>query len=306
MSSTDRWLLSLNLSHIGGYSIVTRCLYSGATVVLSPAGLGAEALAHWVETERVTLLSLVPTQLQRLLALPKLPPMNQLRAVLVGGAPCPVRLLEEARRRGIPALTTYGLSESAAQVTTQPLTDLSRRETTSDSGVPLGQSELRIVDGVLEIRGPTLFDGYFDPESPNVPKRPLTTDGFFSTGDLGMLAAGGRFVAQGRREDRIVTGGENVSPLEVEQALLNQPEVQDAVVVGLSDPEWGQVVAAAVVRRDNRIDCQPTWFEELKTALRQHLAPYKCPKRWCCLAELPRLASGKLDRPSVAKQFGQE
>jgi acyl-CoA synthetase (AMP-forming)/AMP-acid ligase II len=130
-----------------------------------------------------------------------------------------------------------------------------------------------------------------------------TADGFFSTGDLGYLTPEGRFVAEGRRQDRIVTGGENVSPLEVENALRLLPEISDVAVVGLDDDDWGQVVAAAVVRSDGRIDCGPEWFDELKTLLRLQLASYKCPKRWCCLTELPRLPSGKLARPSIAKHF---
>jgi O-succinylbenzoic acid--CoA ligase len=303
MTSADKWLLSLNLAHIGGYSVVTRCLYSGATLVLARSGLGVEEMIDRVCAEKLTLLSLVPTQLQRIVALPHLPDLSSLRAVLVGGASCPSRLLNEARRRGLPALATYGLSESAAQVTTQPLSDLNGHDASIDSGIALGQTELRIVDGVLQLRGPTLFDGYYCPVSPTMMQSEKTADGFFSTGDLGYLTPEGRFVAEGRRQDRIVTGGENVSPLEVENALRLLPEISDVAVVGLDDDDWGQVVAAAVVRSDGRIDCGPEWFDELKTLLRLQLASYKCPKRWCCLTELPRLPSGKLARPSIAKHF---
>jgi O-succinylbenzoic acid--CoA ligase len=304
MTPSDRWLLSLNLAHIGGVSILFRCLYSAATVVIPPSGLRTEELAERVSAEGITLLSVVPTQLKRLLELSRLPAMPRLRAILVGGARCPAHLLEQARRRGLPALATYGLSEAASQVTTQPLTDRRSLHSIGDSGLPLPPTEIRIADGVLEVRGPTLFDGYLVPGRPNERTLPLTPDGFFSTGDWGSITPDGRFVALGRHTDRIVTGGENVSPVEVEDALLRLPDVDEAAVVGLSDPEWGQVVASAIVRKGGASkEDSSKWVEGIATKLRQSLAPFKCPKRWCVVRELPRLPSGKLDRRGVLKFF---
>ena len=303
MSSQDRWLLSLNLAHIGGFSILTRCLFTGAAVVLPPTGLSVEDWVRYVDESQITLLSVVPTQLLRFLELPKLPPLKHLRAILVGGASCPPSLLETARRRGLPTITTYGLSEAASQVTTQPLSEVSNLAPRNDSGIAQGDTVLRIVDGVLELRGKTLFNGYFDPEHPNQPTLPLSSDGFFSTGDFGALTSDGRFKPLGRRTDRIVTGGENVDPVEVENAILKIAEIAEAAVVGLRDPEWGQIVAVAFVRKDGQLECPTHWLEKRKNELRQFLAPYKCPKRWCCVRELPRLPSLKVNRSKVVEFF---
>lgn len=310
MTPADRWLLSLNLAHIGGYSILTRCLHTGAAVVLGPSNLGLEPLCHLVEREQVTLLSLVPTQLQRLLAVKPTAQLSSLRAILVGGAACPTRLFNEARAQGLPVLLTYGLSEGAAQVTTQPLSDLASStenhtssDATVDCGLPLAGVELRIVEDTLELRGPALFDGYVTNANAHLDRIGLTEDGFFRTGDLGHLTADGRFVPLGRRRDRIVTGGENVSPLELEAQLLLLPEVAAAAVVGIADPEWGQLVAAAVVHREGSPLDEAQWLTLLGTQLRSQLAAYKCPKRWLCLPELPQLPSGKLDRTAVARLF---
>jgi O-succinylbenzoic acid--CoA ligase len=306
MHSTDRWLLSLNPAHIGGYSILMRCLHVGAAVVLDEDARDPRRLSDVIRRHGVTHVSLVPTQLQRWLAEPRFAPSASLRTVLVGGAACPVGLLARARGLGLPALATYGMSEACAQITTQPLTDLAVPEVRADCGCPVGPTELRIVDGTLEIRGPTLFDGYRTQPFPHDCSRPVDDDGWFATQDLGHLTTDGRFVPFGRRQDRIVTGGENVSPAEVEAVLLELPEVAQAVVVGLADPDWGQIVAAAVEREPQTPSDDGTWFERLGTALRGRLAAFKCPKRWKRLDALPRLPSGKLDRLAVIVTFEQE
>jgi O-succinylbenzoic acid--CoA ligase len=303
MRSTDRWLLTLNPSHIGGYSILLRCLYVGASVVLDDEARDASKLSASVERHAVTHLSLVPTQLLRWLAQPNLPRPTRLRTALIGGAACPTTLLARARAAGIPALATYGMSEACAQITTQPLTDLHQPEVRSDCGLPVGPLELRLVDGALQIRGETLFDGYRTVPFPDECSRALNDEGWFETQDLGELTADGRFIPIGRRQDRIVTGGENVSPAEVEAALIELPGVAQAVVVGLPDAEWGQVVAAAVEWQTDATSDAPQSFRELERALRSSLAAFKCPKRWLRLPALPRLPSGKLDRLAVIKTF---
>ena len=220
----DRWLTYLPLAHVGGLSVLTRCLLARSTAVLAP-GRGARQLAAAVERHRITLLSLVPSLLERLLALePRWLLPDRVRAILVGGAALPDRLRYEAAARSWPVLATYGLTEACSQVTVQRYGGPGPRE--PGAGAALPGTEIRIVDGSIHIRGPTLFSGYL-PRDPQADPSPA---GWFDTGDLGTVDSAGRLSVLGRRDDMIVTGGENVSPSEVEAALLACPGVAAACV----------------------------------------------------------------------------
>jgi O-succinylbenzoic acid--CoA ligase len=292
LTSADRWLLSLNLAHIGGISILIRCFLHEARVVLAEPGLPAAELAHRAECAQATLASFVPTQLERLLALTPCPRLASLRAILVGGAKTPLPLARRAREAGWPILLTYGLSEAGSQVTTQPLTDLKVDSVSDDAGLALPGMELKIEDSTIFVRGPALFQGYLGEES-----SPFSADGWFQTSDLGKVNADGRLVPLGRRDDCIVTGGEKVSCLEVEGLLLDEPDVRAAKVVGLPDATWGQVVAAVLVLQPpaDPVNCLP----QIQAMVASRLAPHKRPKRWLVLPELPQLPSGKLDRRAI-------
>jgi len=303
LTKEDRWLLSLSLSHIGGYSILTRCLHRGATVVLCESRPNIDALTNLVEQHEVTLLSVVPTMLVRLIAHASLQRLKSLRVILVGGAACPPQLLRKSRELGLPTLATYGMSETSSQIATQPLPDRYRTDEQPDCGFTLGRSEVRVVDEVIEVRGPTLFDGYVSKTSPLDLQRGTDDEGWFRTGDLGRVTPEGCVTVLGRGSDRIVTGGENVSSVEVEAELLSQPGIVEVAVLGIPDKEWGQLVAAAIVPSGEFAQLGSEWFRELSQALRQNLAAYKCPKSWLCLPELPRLSTGKLDRRRIAELF---
>ncbi len=293
----DRWLLSLPVAHVGGLSIVTRCLAARRTVVAEPLPrFDPAAAARLVERRRITLLSLVPTMLRRLLDLEGWRPPERLRAILVGGAAVPPALLDRAADRGWPVLVTYGLTEACSQVATQRYGTVPRGGRGAE---PVAGMEVRIRGGVIELRGPSLLSGYLPP-----PAEPfLTADGWFRTGDLGELersgaSAAGRLHVLGRADEVIVTGGENVHPLEVEQALEEHPAILAACVFGVDDPEWGQVVAAALVAARRLGD------RELRSFLAARLAPHQRPRRVARLDELPRTALGKPDRARAARLAG--
>jgi O-succinylbenzoic acid--CoA ligase len=208
--------------------------------------------------------------------------------VLLGGAAASPELLARADDRGVPVLTTYGLTEACSQVTTQPYGTRNRGEL--GAGAPLPGIELRIADGEIRLRGPTLMDGYLGAPDP------FTPDGFFPTGDLGELDARGHLHVRGRRSDRIVTGGENVDPIEVELALARCPGVHAACVVGLPDPEWGDRVAALVV-------APGTTEDALDTFARAHLAPHKRPRVYRLVDTIPLTPAGKPDRRAARARF---
>lgn len=291
----DRWLLSLPLAHVGGLSILTRCLIARRPVVIPPwTRFRADPVYRTLIQDRVTLLSLVPTMLRRLLDVGAPPP--GLRAVLLGGAAASPALLDEAAATGWPVLTTYGMTESCAQVTLQHPPSGGSRRLRAGCGPPLEGTEIRIVDGVVEIRGPTLMSGYF----PARDESPLTADGWLRTADLGRLDAAGHLHLGGRQDEVIISGGENVSPLEVERVLTTEPAVCDAVVWGVDDEEWGQVVAAAVVWRPG----ERANFPALEARLERTLAPYARPRLVAELGALPCNSSGKVDRRRAAEEAG--
>jgi len=282
----DRWLLCMPIAHVGGLSIVTRCLIARRCVVLMPK-FDALRLPAAISERGVTLASLVPTMLARALdANPAWRAPEHLRAILVGGAALPCALLRRALAQGFALLPSYGLTESCAQIVAAPYA--ARNDPSAlGSGLPLEGVELRIADGRIEIRGPMLMAGYWD-EPARAPRA------WFDTGDLGEIDTRGCLHVHARRTDLIVTGGENVYPAEVERALEALPGIRAAGVFGIASDEWGQEVAAAVVAT------LPPQDADLAARIAACLAPHKRPRHVCYVAELPHTAGGKLDRAALA------
>ncbi len=299
----DRWLAPLPLFHVGGLSVLTRSAIYGTTAVLHD-GFHAERVSAALDDDEITLVSLVPTMLHRLLDVRgDRPAPPSLRCVLLGGGPAPRVLLERCARLGIPVSQTYGLTECCSQVATLAPRDALRK--LGSAGRPLYPNELRVATdaggdptpgegGEILVRGPVVTSGYW--------RRPDATakafvDGWFRTGDFGVLDEEGYLYVLDRRDDLIVTGGENVYPAEVEGVLLAHPCVAEAAVIGESDAEWGQRVVA-VVRLVEGMD--PPAVEQLQAHCRTSLAAYKVPREVrISEAPLPRTASGKLRRGAL-------
>ncbi len=265
LAEDERWLCPLPLSHVGGLMVLIRSVIYATTAVLLPPPFDARAAA----ASDVTLMSLVPTQLGRILDAGAAPP-PRLRAVLLGGAGAPRSLLERAAAAGWPVRATYGLTQACSSVTVAEPGDV------ETSGLPLPGARVRIAaDGEIVVQGPTVAGG-----------------GSLRTGDLGALDAVGRLRVLGRKVDTIVTGGENVAPAEVEAVLVAHPAVADAAVVGRPDPEWGEAVTALVVLAGG------AHFDELRLQAfcGERLARFKVPKRIEVVEALPRTSSGKLLR----------
>jgi o-succinylbenzoate---CoA ligase len=284
----DRWLLCMPPAHVGGLSIPLRTLAGRRATMCGASGqFDPQAVMRVVEEGAVTLMSLVPTMLAQLLSAGWAPPPS-LRAVLLGGAGAPASLLHLARERGVPALATYGMTETCGQVTTQvPGAPPSPLE---GAGRPLPGVQVRVVDGEIQVRAPSLLSGY----SSQADAVPLTHDGFLRTGDAGFLDAEGRLHVSGRLDDRIITGGENVDPLEVEQALLALGGLRAACVFGVPDATWGQVVAAALVPEEGADRAA------LEGRMAAELAPHRRPRRLLWVDALPTTVSGKVDRRAAA------
>jgi O-succinylbenzoic acid--CoA ligase len=282
----DDWLCCLPLSHVGGLAILLRSALYGTCATLAD-GFEPAAVAALLAGGRITLASLVPTMLRRVLEVAP-PPAPRLRAVLLGGGPIDRGTVERALDRGLPALGTYGMTETASQVATVPTAQA--RAKAGSGGRALPGVELEVVGagdrplppgetGVIRVRGAMVSAAAAGP------------GGWLVTGDLGRLDADGFLWVAGRRDELVVTGGENVAPAEVEAVLRAHPEVADCAVVGVPDPEWGHAVAAAIVPRD---PARPPAPADLAAWCRARLAGFKVPRRWTVVAELPRTSSGKV------------
>jgi O-succinylbenzoic acid--CoA ligase len=293
---SDRWLLCLPLAHIGGLSVVTRCLLARRAVVLperSLAGELGERLARAIQSGLPTLLSVVPTQLSALLALSPafcMPP--RVRAILTGGAASSQPLLAAALERGWPVLTSYGLSEACSQVATQLPGTMQRGEL--GVGRPLPGVEIRLVDGVIHLRGPNLMTGYLAG-----PSEPFSADGWFRTRDLGRLDEEGNLHVLGRADHTIISGGENIEPAEVEAFLESCPGVLEACVFPVTDPHWGQVVAAGLRLQDGSETSEEV-LSRTQSAAAQKLAAFKRPRAYAVVERFVHNRNGKLDRKATA------
>jgi len=298
----DRWLAALPLFHVGGLSIVMRAAIYGITAVVHD-GFDAEAVNRAIEHDRVTMVSVVAVTLQRMLdAWGERAYPAWLRCVLLGGGPAPRPLLERCARFGIPVVQTYGLTETTSQLATLAPDDALRK--LGSAGRAIYPNALRVVDaddadvapgeaGEIVVRGPVVMAGYA--ERPDATARAMR-GGWLHTGDVGTLDADGYLYVLDRRDDLIITGGENVYPAEVEAALLAHASVAEAGVIGVPDDTWGQRVVAIVRVHDGEsID-----GDALVAHCRLRLARYKAPSEILIVAEpLPRTASGKLRRGAL-------
>jgi o-succinylbenzoate---CoA ligase len=289
------WLLTLPVQHIAGAQVLVRSLLTGHKPAVLDLRGGFDVDAFAAAARAVPPVSavpvpgpcrrytaLVPTQLVRLLDAggAGLDALRGFDAVLVGGAACPPALLARARAGGVAVITTYGMTETAGGCVYD--------------GRPLDGIRVRIgPGGRIELAGPTLALGYRLAPS-------ATADafrgGWFRTDDAGTLSTAGTLEVLGRLDDVIITGGRKVAPMLVERALATVSGVAEACAVGLPDPEWGELVAAAVVARD---PAHPPTALALHTAARTHAGPHAVPKLIRVVPALPRRGPGKIDRAAV-------
>lgn len=239
-------------------------------------------------------LSLVPTQLHRLLQQPQTAAwLSQFRTIFLGGAPAWTSLLDTAQALNIPLAPTYGMTETAAQIATLKPEDFWQGQTGSGLVLPHAQIQIRDETGAvlpagqvgnITIQAKSLMLGYY-------PDR--FTPSQWQPDDLGYLNAQGYLHIVGRNSQKIITGGEKVFPAEVEAAIRATHLVQDVCVVGVPDPDWGERVTALYVPQ------QSASIAELQSALGDRLAKFKQPKAWIALPELPRNAQGKINHPQL-------
>jgi O-succinylbenzoic acid--CoA ligase len=303
VNSDDNWLLCMPMFHVGGLAIAWRSVINGTTLTLLPKFDEQEVL-NAIASEKVTIISLVPTMLNRLLEHSNWQNLQKLRAILLGGAPASPELIARCLQLNLPIMPTYGMTETASQVTTLLPHEVKLKQ--GSSGLPLFGNRLRIVDwddcdqelsageiGQILIQGSSVMNGYLNQLTSN-----SIQDGWLHTGDLGCLDRDGYLYVVSRRSDLIISGGENIYPTEIESVLLSHPAIAEACVVGICDREWGEVVAAVIVSKVQLSLAEIRSFCEQKS-----LARYKLPKLVYIWESLPKTASGKLLRQEICDRI---
>lgn len=253
---SDGWLACLPLSHVGGLGVVTRAVVTGTDLEIHD-GFDPAAVAQ-AATRGATLVSLVETALRRIDA-------SRFRKILVGGSEVRSELPHNA-------VATYGMTESGGGVVYD--------------GRPLDGVEVRIRNGEILLRSPTLLRAYRDGEDPK------EGDGWFATGDLGRFE-NDRLLVDGRIGEVIVTGGEKVVPGPVEEVLAGAGGVAEVAIVGRPDPDWGEAVTAVVVPIDA---ANPPRLEDLREIVREVFPAYAAPRAVEIVDHLPRTSLGKIRR----------
>ena len=259
LTSDDHWLVCIPVSHVGGFSVISRALHIGAALTLLPAF--DVAAVQEAAKNGATHASLVATALSRIDA-------SLFRTILLGGSSAPDNLPSNV-------IATYGMTETGGGVVY--------------NGQPLDNVEIKIVDGEIFLRCPMLMRAYRDDQTISI------TDGWYATGDIGEIDENGKLSVRGRQSDMIITGGENVWPSVVEYSLTSHPLVNQVVVRGMPDTTWGQRVVAYVVLNDAAQTPEVKLLSDLREHVKQTLPAFCAPQQIVVLAEIPRTSLGKVD-----------
>ncbi len=307
LRDTDRTVTVLPMFHVGAWAHTLPLLYVGGTNVILPAFDPEKTLATMAR-ERVTVQLLVPAMWAALMTVPGFESydLSALEMALTGGAPCPMPVLEYFQGKGVPFQEGFGMTETAPSVS---LLDADHvKEKNGSIGRALFHVETRIVDendrdvpadqvGELIVRGPNVFAGYWG--MPDATAEAFR-GGWFHTGDMGRMDAEGFITLVDRKKDMIITGGENVYPIEVEQVLYRHHAIREVAVVGVPHERWGETPIAVVALKEG---AQVT-DDDLISYARERLAHFKCPTRVEYVPELPRNATGKVLKTTLRQEYG--
>jgi len=283
LNKQDIWLASLPLYHIGGFMILVRSLVSESRLAF-PISLKYESLVEGLEYFNPTHISLVTTILNQLLE-NGIKPNKNLKYLFLGGGPLSKSTCSQAMHAGFPIVKVYGTSETCSMVCALKPEEFFIKP--DSAGRPLADSiVISKAKKEIIISSPTLFKEYFDDNDKSKQRK---VNDIYNTGDLGWLDDDGYLYIESRREDIVITGGENVSIKEVEEAIYSLHKVDDCFVFGIADKKWGQLLCAAITAKNIK-------EEQLRTELKTILASYKIPKMFFFVNEIPRNEMGKVKK----------
>jgi fatty-acyl-CoA synthase len=309
-ASTDVALMISPMFHVASLNMgVLPTLLKGGTVVLEPKFDPSRTL-QLIEQHRVTTISGVPTTYQLLCEHPAwaTADISSLNKLTCGGSAVPARVLEAYEARGLRFSNGYGMTETAPGATTLP--DSRSRDKAGSSGLPHFFTDVRIADplgdpspvgtvGEIQIKGPNVIHGYWG--RPEESAASYADGGWFRSGDMGYKDPDGFVFVSDRLKDMIISGGENIYPAEVEQAIIELDAVGSVAVIGVPDEKWGEVPRAVLVLREGAQLSE----DQLRAYLDGKLARYKIPKSVVFIDEMPRTASGKIRKAELRQKSGQ-
>lgn len=311
VTAEDITLTVAPLFHIGGLGIsTTQMMYLGGTVVLLDL-FTPQSTLEWIEKEKVSTVFMVPSMWQLVMHDSRIEDydLSSLRLACSGGAPCPLPVIEYFKGKGIPFMEGFGMTETA------PIVSILKEEDTirkiGSVGKPPIHVGVKIVDptdrevpigqvGELAIKGPNVTVGYWN--KPEATKEALRS-GWFYTGDLAKIDDEGYIYIVDRKKDMIISGGENIYPIEVEQVLVRMPNVKEVAVIGIPNEKWGEVIKAYIVLNSPR---QTIKLDDIREYCDGRLARFKMPKEIELLDELPRNATGKVLKRALSKPYETE
>ena len=307
ITSTDRMLTLLPFFHIGGIGLFTFPVFFAGGTVIIPDNLEPANTLRVIEKEEVTLVMGVPTIFHSLRSSDSFNKTNfeSIRWFYSGGAPCPKELIHFYLEKSIPFGQGYGLTEASPTVFMLSKEDYFKK--VGSIGKPAMFCDIRIVNstgedvshnevGELLVKGPNVITEYWN--LPDETEKAFI-DGWFRTGDLVKADEDGFVYIAGRKKEMLISGGENIYPLEVEQVLLQHPEVEEVTVFGITDPKWGEVpVASVILTKGSHL----TELEIIKHCLKT-LTKFKCPKKVEILSSFPRSSIGKVNKVKLKNSF---
>lgn len=299
-SAKDRWIASLPFYHVGGFSILTRALLFNIPLII-PKSVQTEDLIKAISEFRPTLISLVSTQLKRFVD-KKIKPNHELKNVLLGGGFIPNELVEQAVKIGWKITKVYGSTETASFITALSTEEF--KSYPNSAGKPITPNKIKIVDennkplfnnisGEILISSPALMQSYLD-------KNVVTNNNYFHSNDIGYLDDDGYLYLESKKSDIIISGGENVNPLEVEREILTHTIITETAVFPLKSNDWGEIVCAAIVLKKGAINFNVV---DLKSYLKNRLSGFKIPKKFFIVRELPKTELGKVEKKKLTEKF---
>jgi len=316
-------ILTVPLYHVAGIQAMLAATYGGRTLAM----MRQFDVDEWLDTvqrEKANRAMLVPTMLKRVIDHPDFDKydISSLKVITYGAAPMPFEVIKKAIGvlPGVNFINAFGQTETASTITslgpedhvikgTEEEKEKKLRRLTSSIGRPMSDVQMKIIDeggnelplgevGEIVAKGPRVMGGYWKDAEKTA--KTMTKDGWLRTGDMGYRDEEGYFYLAGRGDDLIIRGGENISPEEVENALYAHPAVEEAAVIGIPDPEWGEDPRAIVVLKKG----MAATAEEIMEFCRQRLSSFKRPRSVVFVDELPRTSTCKVLKRVLREQYG--
>jgi len=317
-------LLTVPLYHVAGIQAMLAATYGGRTLAI----MRQFEVKEWMETverEKANRAMLIPTMLKRVIDDPDFAKhdLSSLKVITYGAASMPLEVIKKGIEvfPGVMFINAFGQTETASTITTlgpedhvvagtEEEKEKKLKRLASSIGRAMDDVEIEIHDeegkpllpgevGEIVARGARVMSGYWKDEEKTA--KALTKDGWLRTGDMGYMDEEGYIYLAGRGDDLIIRGGENISPEEVENVLYAHPAIEEAAVIGIPDPEWGQEPRAVVALKEGH----QASAEEIIEFCRHRLSSFKRPRSVVFVDELPRTSTGKILKRVLREQYGQ-